>query len=79
MVNIKGLVTGVIVAIIGLIVVMTITGETITDVQTAGDTINATGAPLSGLFASDSVVPLIFLAGVLLAVIGMAFGIAKHG
>ena len=60
-------------AIVGLIIVMTLVGETIDDVQAAGNTVNATGAPLSGLFAGDGVAVLLFVAGALIAVIGLAF------
>ena len=77
MVSLKGMVATLVIAIVGLVVIMSVAGETIDDIQTAGNTINATSAPLSGLFAGDSVVPLLFLAGVLLAVVGLALGIAK--
>ena len=77
MVSLKGMVATLVIAIVGLVVIMSVAGETVDDVQTAGNLINATGAPLSGLFAGDSVVPLLFLAGVLLAVVGLALGIAK--
>jgi len=77
MVSLKGMVSTLVIAIVGLVVIMSVAGETVDDVQTAGNLINATSAPLSGLFAGDSVVPLLFLAGVLLAVVGLALGIAK--
>ncbi len=77
MVNLKGLVGGLIVAVIGLVIILSVYGETIEDVQEAGDVVNATGAPLTGLFASDSVVPLIFLGGGLIAVVGLAFAVTK--
>ena len=77
MVSLKGMVATLVIAIVGLVVIMSVAGETVDDIQTAGNLINATGAPLAGLFAGDSVVPLLFLAGVLLAVVGLALGIAK--
>lgn len=73
MASVKSLAFGVLIAVISLIVIMEIAGETIDDIQDAGDTVNATGAPLAGLFASDSIVPLIFLAGILIAVLKVAF------
>jgi len=77
MVSLKGMVATLVIAIVGLVVIMSVAGETVDDIQASGNLINATGAPLSGLFAGDSVVPLLFLAGVLLAVVGLALGIAK--
>ena len=77
MVSLKGMVATLVIAIVGLVVIMSVAGETVDDIQTAGNLINNTGAPLAGLFAGDSVVPLLFLAGVLLAVVGLALGIAK--
>lgn len=77
MANIKMLVQGLLIAVIGLVIVLEMIGETIDDVQDAGDTVNETGAPLSGLYASDSVVPLIYMGVGLLAVLGLAFSIGK--
>ena len=75
--NVSKLVQGVLLTVIGLVILMTMLGETVDDVQTAGDTVNTTGAPLSGMFASDSIVPLIFLGAGLLAVIALAFKMMK--
>ena len=52
-----------------LIVLFTFIGEGIGYVTTAGDTINATGLPLAGLFASDSILPLILMGALLVAVV----------
>ena len=77
MVSLKGMVSSLIIAVIGLVIIMTVYGETIDDVADAGNTINDTGYTLSGLFASDALIPLVFLGGGLIAVIGLAFAVVK--
>jgi len=75
--GVSGMVKGMIVGIIGLVIVVTVVGATVGTVATAGNTVNATGYPLASLFASDSVLPLLFLGAALVAVIGLAFGYVK--
>ena len=72
------MVKGMLVGIIGLVIVVTVLGATIGTVATQGDTVNATGYPLASLFASDSILPLVFLGAGLVAVIGLAFSYVKH-
>jgi len=59
---------------IGLIVVLTVVAGSITYVTDAGDAINATGLPFAGLFASDSILPLIIMAGLLIGVVAYVMG-----
>lgn len=71
MVNIKVMITGVILTIIAIVVVFNIVGGTSTTLTTAADNISGSGLPLATLFQSTGVVLLIFMAGILLAVIGL--------
>ena len=52
-----------IMAIIGIVIVVTILGATITTVATAGNTVNATGYTGASLFASNGILPLIVIMG----------------
>ena len=74
---VEAMVKNMLVGIIGLVIVITILGATIGNVATAGNTVNATGYPLASLFASDSILPLVFLGAGLLAVFGLAFSYVK--
>lgn len=74
---VEAMVKKMLVGIIGLVIVITILGATIGNVATAGNTVNATGYPLASLFASDSILPLVFLGAGLLAVFGLAFSYVK--
>ena len=75
--GLSGMVKGMMIGIIGLVIIVTVVGATIGTVATAGNTVNSTGYPLASLFASDSILPLLFLGGALVAVIGLAFGYVK--
>lgn len=55
-----------------LVVLFLIIAELLPEAQTAGDAINTTGAPLSGLFASSGVVWVIVMAGIVLLVLRAA-------
>ena len=66
-------------ALVLLLVLFEVAAVVIPEVATAGDTMNATGLPLSGLFASDSVVPLIIMAGLLIIVVAAVFALSKKG
>ena len=74
---VEAMVKKMLVGIIGLVIVITILGATIGNVATAGNAVNATGYPLASLFASDSILPLVFLGAGLLAVFGLAFSYVK--
>jgi len=74
--GLKAMVIGILVAIIGVVIASTVLGETIDDIQTAGNLVNATGAPLSGLYAGDGVLPLVVLGFGFIGVLVLAAKIA---
>ena len=65
------------IGVVGVVILFLLLAELIPEAQTAGDTLNASGAPLGGLFAGDGVVILIIMAGVLLALV--AFFLKSKG
>ena len=67
-----------IMAIIGIVIVVTILGATITTVATAGNTVNSTGYTGASLFASNGILPLIIIMGVLVGVVALAFSMWKN-
>lgn len=71
MVNVKKLVSGLILVIISIIIIFQIVGATSTDLTNAAANVTASGLPLSNLFASNGVVLLMYMAGILLGVIGL--------
>ena len=68
-----------IMAVIGIVIVVTILGSTIGTVATAGNTVNATGYTGASLFASNGILPLIVIMGVLVGVVSLAFALWKRG
>lgn len=56
---------------VGVIILTTIIGALITEVNNAGDQLSGTGAPLSGLFAANNVVTLIVVGILIFSVIGL--------
>lgn len=52
-----------------LVVLFLVVAELLPEAQTAGDSINSTGAPLAGLFDSDGVVWVIIMGGLVLLVL----------
>lgn len=77
-INITAVVAGAISVIIGIIVIFNIIGNTSGDLTDAATNITNSGLPLASLFSSSGIVMLIFMAGVMLAVIAMAFKMGKH-
>jgi hypothetical protein len=75
--NVKGMVTSVILVIIAIIVIFQIVGNTSTDLTNAAGNISGSGLPLASLFQSNGVVLLIFMAGILLAIVGIALKMHK--
>jgi hypothetical protein len=71
------MVKGMLMGIIGLVIVVSVLGATVTTVAISGDVVNATGYPLASLFASDSILPLLFLGAGIVAVVGLAFSYVK--
>lgn len=72
MANVKTLVSGVVTLIVGIIIIFLIVGNTSADLTTASGNISGSGLPLASLFASNGVVLLIFMAGILITIVGMA-------
>lgn len=58
---------------VGVVLLVTMLGAVIGTVATAGDTVNATGYSGASLFASNGILPMLVIFGVLVAVIGLAF------
>lgn len=77
-INLTAVVSGAIAVIIGIIVIMNIIGNTSGSIVDATENITGSGLPFASLFSSSGVVMLIFMAGVLLAIMGMAFKMAKQ-
>lgn len=73
MVNIGGMTTKFIMGMVGVVLLVTMLGAVIGTVATAGDTVNATGYSGASLFASNGILPMLVIFGVLVAVIGLAF------
>ena len=71
--NVQGAVMSLMLVIVGFIIVLTILGDQIDDVQTAGNTVNSTSAPLASLFAGDGVLVLILMAVVFIGLMVAAF------
>lgn len=69
--NVGNIVQGVILVIIGVVIVTTILGQTVDDVQTAGNTVNATNAPLATLYQSTGVLPLVLLGLAFIGLLGL--------
>ena len=66
-------------AIIGIVIIVTILGSTIGTVATSGNVVNATGYTGASLFASNGILPLIIIMGVLVGVVSLAFALWKKG
>ena len=71
-------INNIIISVVGLIILIIITflivGTTSGDITTAADNISASGLPLASLFSSNGVVLLVFMAGLLLVLIGVSLG-----
>lgn len=72
--NIEKMVSGLILLIIGIVIVFNIVGNTATTLTDASENISGSGLPLANLFAGNGVVLIVFMAGILLAII---FGVLK--
>jgi uncharacterized membrane protein len=68
--DIKKSVTSLIMLIIGIVIIFNIISATAGDLVNAGNNVSATTLPLASLFSGSGVVLLIFMAGVLLAIVG---------
>ncbi len=67
--DIKAFVVGIIFTIIGTILAFLLVGNLAPDITTAADNISGSGLPLASLFASDGIVLLVFMAGLLVSLV----------
>ena len=65
-----GLINKAIVGIISIVVLMLLYAELVPEAQTAGNTLNASGVPLGGLFDASGVVILIIMVGLVVTAVG---------
>lgn len=77
MVNIKAVAGGLVIAIISIIIIMQIVGNTANDVVAGAGNVSSSGLPLASLFSSNGVVMLAYVAGILIAIVGLAFAVGK--
>lgn len=76
-INVKGVVVGVVLLIVTFIITFLIVGNTAGDLTDAADNISGSGLPLASLFDSSGVVLLVFMAGLLVTLVIMAFSFSK--
>ena len=79
MANVKGIVTGLVLVIVTIIVSFLLVGNTAGEITTAAGNISGSGLPLASLFSSNGVVLLVFMAGVMIAIITIALKMGKWG
>lgn len=77
--KVAGMVTGLIMLIIGIVVIFNIVGNSSTTLTDASNNISGSGLPLASMFASNGVVLLVFMAGILLAIIIAVMKFANKG
>lgn len=75
--TIKNIVVGLVLLIVAFIVTFQIVGSTAGDLSDAATNISTSGLPLASLFASNGIVMLVFMAGLLIALVVMAFSMVK--
>ena len=75
-VNVKLLVIGVVSLIVSIIVSFLIVGGSAGALKTAADNLSGSGLPLASLFSSSGVVMLVFMAGLLIAIITISLSFA---
>lgn len=63
-----------ILAIVGVIVIFLLVGNTASSMTDAADNLSGSGLPLASLFSSNGVVLMIFMVGIIVAVIAMVLG-----
>jgi len=62
-------ITAIIIGLVLVVVLFLVLADLVPQAQTAGDTLNASGVPLGSLFASNGVIFVVIMAGVLIVVI----------
>lgn len=76
--DIQKIVTGLVFAIVGFILVFAILGGTASILQNSTTDVATSGLPLANLFASNGVVILVFMSAILIGLVVMAFKGMKH-
>ena len=77
MMDVGKLITSIVMVIVGIVIIFYIVGGTASTLTDAADNISGSGLPLAALFASNGVVLLIFMAGILLVIIGVSMSMAQ--
>lgn len=77
--KIKALITGLLFLIIGFIVVFNLLGATAPTLLSSAEVVNASGLPLASLYAPNGIVLMVFMAGIVVALVVGAFAIFKRG
>jgi len=62
-------ITSIIIGLVLVVVLFLVLADLVPQAQTAGDTLNSSGVPLGSLFASNGVIFVVIMAGVLIVVI----------
>jgi hypothetical protein len=70
--NVGNQTNNLILLILGIIVIFTLLGATASQLIEAGDNVSASGLPLANLFGGGGIIFLIFMAGILLTIVGIA-------
>lgn len=76
-INIEHIIVGVVMLIVAFIVTFLIVGNTAGALTDAADNISGSGLPLASLFSSTGVVLLVFMAGLLIALVTIALKFGK--
>lgn len=77
--KVEKILLGVILTIVTIIVVFQLVGASATDLTNAGANMTSSGLPLASLFGGTGVVMLIFMAGILIAIVSIALKMHKGG
>lgn len=73
-----GKIAPLIIGLIALVILVKVAAAAVPIVNTAGDTLNATGAPLASFFETNGTVMLVVMAGLLIGVVVYFIGKFKH-
>lgn len=77
-ISVQNIVVGVVLLIVTFIITFLIVGNTAGTLTDAADNISGSGLPLAGLFSSSGVVLLVFMAGLLVTLVVLAFSFNKR-
>jgi len=77
--ELQSIVLGVVILLVGFVLIFEVAANLVPTAQTAGDTLCTAGVPLAALFQGDGVIFIVLMAVLLLAAIGLAFGLSIKG